>query len=88
MLISEFEEAQVAVPDNAFQSTNFKKSSNEKYQNCVIEIFLRGRRYLLGCGRVYLGWTSCKVKDFVRVTRCYVCRRYGHTSKFCKSQKT
>lgn len=39
-------------------------------------------------GRVYIDWSSCRVKDFLSVTRCYNCQEYGHSSKFCRGKRT
>jgi hypothetical protein len=37
---------------------------------------------------VYLGWLSCRVKDYAKVTKCYKCQRYGHVAKYCKGGLT
>lgn len=38
-------------------------------------------------GRVYIDWSSCRVKAFLSMTRCYNCQGYGHSSKFCRGKR-
>jgi hypothetical protein len=44
----------------------------------------RVRQALLSQGYVYLGWSACRVRDYVGATRCYRCHLYGHIQKDCK----
>lgn len=36
--------------------------------------------------RVYIGWNSCYVYEFVNVWRCYKCQMFGHSAKDCKNE--
>lgn len=38
-------------------------------------------------GRIYINYDSCKVRDFLRVTRCYKCSGLGHVAKYCKDNE-
>lgn len=39
----------------------------------------------VGNRRIYLGWLSYKLKEYIAVTRCYRCQKYGHLSKDCQA---
>lgn len=54
-------------------------------ENIAIEVTPELRKKLLSLSRVYLGWSSCKVEDFIRITRCYKCNGYNHIQKNCKA---
>lgn len=55
--------------------------------NWVIDVSpLVRKRLKLSGGRVYLGWSACRVQDFVSATRCFKCQKFGHTSKRCKQK--
>ena len=41
------------------------------------------RSYLLKEGRLYVGWTSLRVREFRDVLQCYGCGGYGHSLKNC-----
>lgn len=41
--------------------------------------------WLLWVGRLSINWRSCRVVDYVEVTRCYKCQKYSHVAKTCKS---
>lgn len=43
--------------------------------------------HFMKTGKIYIHWKSLNIKDYIRVTRCYNCQKYGHVSKFCKSEK-
>lgn len=52
--------------------------------NYILEVSAELRRVLIKQQRVYINWTSCPVRDFTLVTRCYNCQQYGHSAKFCR----
>lgn len=37
--------------------------------------------------RLYAGWKSCRMEDFLRISRCYKCQELGHISKHCRQEK-
>lgn len=41
-------------------------------------------RALLAKKKLMIGWTSCRVEDYVHVIRCSNCCKYGHTRHFCQ----
>jgi len=51
-----------------------------------VEVEPRTRLELLRT-RVKLGWTVCRVDDYVSVKRCYRCSRFKHTHKECKGEE-
>lgn len=53
----------------------------------IIECTPKIREHLLQLRRVYLEYESCKVADYLVVTRCYQCQQYGHLAKYCKANK-
>jgi len=52
----------------------------------VVECSPRIRNILNDKERIYLDWTSCKVQDYVRLTRCYQCHLFGHSGKSCRAK--
>lgn len=61
---------------------------HRKVDHWVLECTPEVRDWLMVEGRVYIDWSSCRVKDFLSVTRCYNCQGYGHSSRFCKGKRT
>lgn len=59
-----------------------------KVEHWVLECTPEVRDWLTSEGRIYIDWSSCRVKDYLSVTRCYNCQGYGHPSRFCKGKRT
>ena len=62
------------------------KSGRKDAENCnfIIEVPAIIRKALITQDRLFINWTSCPVRDFTLVTRCYKCQQYGHAAKTCK----
>lgn len=59
---------------------------DEEFCKLVIECSPKIREHLIRMGRIYIEYASCKVSDYLVVTRCYQCQQYGHLSKYCKAK--
>lgn len=53
----------------------------------VIEMHPRARSSLVSAGKVRVGWKSCRLSDFIRVTRCFKCQRFGHVASRCEQEQ-
>jgi hypothetical protein len=53
----------------------------------VVEIHPAARLHLMKTARIFSSWTSHRIRDFVTVTRCYLCQGFGHIAKHCASNK-
>lgn len=60
---------------------------DRKAEHWVLECTPEVRDWLTSEGRIYIDWSSCRVKDYLSVTRCYNCQGYGHPSRFCKGKR-
>lgn len=58
---------------------------DKHYNHWVIEVIPEIRNKLIEQERVYLGWSSCIVRDHIRILRCYKCQKFGHLQKDCRS---
>lgn len=55
--------------------------------NWVVECSPRVRNELRQRDRLFVGWQSCRIKDYNPVVRCYKCLMYGHISKHCRGKQ-
>jgi hypothetical protein len=64
------------------------KSGKRTAETCnyVIEVPAQIRKALITKERVFINWSSCPVKDFTLVTRCFKCQQYGHAAKSCRAE--
>lgn len=62
------------------------KSGKKDAETCnfVIEVPAVIRKALISKERVFINWSSCPVRDFTLVTRCFKCQQYGHAAKSCR----
>lgn len=70
--------------ENAEEGTvgEIKVISKKKYGR-IIEVNDIVRSTLLKAGRIYVRWSSLRVRDFAFVDRCYGCHAFGHMAKAC-----
>lgn len=62
------------------------KSGKKNLSTCnyIVEVVPSIRKALINQGRIYINWTSCPIRDFTLVTRCFNCQQFGHSAKFCR----
>jgi hypothetical protein len=65
----------------------FSYTTKRGIKNLVIEVDSITRKKLLR-NRIKLGWTICKVDDYLVAKRCFRCSRFSHTHKQCKGVET
>ncbi|KAG7295390.1 hypothetical protein JYU34_022439 [Plutella xylostella] len=58
------------------------------YSNYILEVPADVRKLLISQRRVYLHWSSCPVRDYTYVSRCFKCQQYGHSAKFCREPES
>ncbi|XP_063617139.1 uncharacterized protein LOC134790238 [Cydia splendana] len=65
------------------------KSGKKDAESCnyVIEVPAYMRRALISENRAFINWSSCPVRDFTTVTKCFKCHFYGHAAKTCKQSE-
>ena len=54
--------------------------------SAVIETSPAVRTELLHQGRIYIGWSACRITDHLRITQCFRCLGFGHIAKDCKAK--
>ncbi|CAM1322035.1 Uncharacterised protein r2_g3039 [Pycnogonum litorale] len=67
----------------SFSFRFFSKPFKGILKNAVVQVQPSVFKQLLSRDRVFIGWTSCRVEEFLPLTRCFNCCSYGHTAKFC-----
>jgi hypothetical protein len=82
------------VPEN-FTGKMFKygrrSRGNERGGNdttsWIVELHPAARAHFVKTERIYTTWRSHNIRDFLLVSRCYKCQRFGHIAKFCNSPR-
>lgn len=67
-----------------------KQGPNAKDNNrnhMVLSVSGRIYRAIIGVGRIFIGFNSFRVQEFISLTRCYKCQGFGHTSSVCRREK-
>lgn len=62
------------------------KSGKKNHTSCnyIVEVPAAVRKIMINQGRIFINWTSCPVRDFTIVTRCFNCQQFGHAAKYCR----
>ena len=66
---------------------NFCYTTKRGNRNLVVEVDSRTCIKLLQT-RVKIGWTVCKLDDYIIAKRCFRCSRYNHSHRECKGEET
>lgn len=64
-----------------------RRDPNDKRTNWVVECSARVRNIARMRDRIYIGWQSCRLKDYSPLIRCFKCQLYGHTSRICRGRE-
>lgn len=64
-----------------------RKDPNDTRTNWVVECSARVRNLMRLRDRIYIGWQSCRLKDYNPLVRCFKCQSYGHTSRVCRGRE-
>lgn len=59
----------------------YKAKNNSRVTSAVIEVFPTVRHQLIELTEIYVGWSRCKIEDYVRIHQCFKCLRVGHSAK-------
>lgn len=72
------------------RSVNFKFKTGPKDKpevHWVAEVTPEYRNRIRNKGKIYLQWNSCRVLDYINLSRCFKCFGLGHVAKFCKHKE-
>lgn len=74
-----------SVEDLKVIHTYLPKKRRDGAKNVIVEVNIELYKQLMTKTKVFIGWSPCKVFEYLHVTRCYKCCKYGHVAKYCKA---
>ncbi|KAK9721407.1 hypothetical protein QE152_g21555 [Popillia japonica] len=69
-----------------FEDEHTEENENNVYDYSGVRSFNLSKVY--GTGKVNVGWSICRVFEYVRVLRCFRCGGFNHIAANCKSTIT
>lgn len=66
----------------------FKRNLSQEFMDVVIRVHPTLYKQILTSQRLFIDYSAVKVLPFTLITQCYKCMAYGHTSKYCKSDRS
>ncbi|XP_067128374.1 uncharacterized protein [Centruroides vittatus] len=68
-------------------SHSFHPKGGNHRTHTVLSVRPDIRNKFMQQGRIYLGWCSIVIDDYIDITRCYNCTGFGHTSYRCTERQ-
>jgi hypothetical protein len=86
--IEEQVQKKIRLPENwcAYAGTLGPKKTTDA--SWILEVHPTVWKSLTSEGHIYIDWHSCRVENFVKLTKCFKCQRYGHVAKYCNSEES
>jgi hypothetical protein len=79
------------VPELFTRKIRMQKPRNGRGENdttsWIVELHPAARAHFVTTERIYTTWRSHNIRDFLLVSRCFKCLRFGHIAKFCNSPR-
>lgn len=63
---------------------SLSKTSYRGQRSATVVLQEEGLSKLLDAGRIKVGWVSCRIREAIKVVRCFRCLDYGHLARACK----
>lgn len=80
---------QNSLTGDAYVKVDYKYSArDDKFVNVIVDIDAETLLQLRNKDKevINIGWKMCKFIDYLHVVQCYKCNRWGHVSKYCRSE--
>lgn len=77
-------ETQFTVMREQIKIVHMFNIKNTDRSNALIETNATIYNKLINKNRIYIGWRTHRIKEYINVTRCYRCFGYGHAAKNCR----
>lgn len=55
-------------------------------QIATLQVCKQDAKYLMGLGRIRIGWVNCRLRERMNIPRCYKCLEFGHRTRECKGE--
>lgn len=62
----------------------FRQKDRHNTVSCVIEASPEIRALLMRVKQVFVGYSACRISDYVRVLQCYKYLAFGHLARHCR----
>lgn len=73
----------VATTAELAQCRVVSRMGKDERANVVMDVPKKLREFLVNQGRLYVGWNSCRVREYENVPQCYGCGSFGHLLARC-----
>jgi hypothetical protein len=79
---------QTGLPESAYKDIRLSHKAGPRTGRCHFVVFAPAAIWsaLLAEDRLYMGWESFPLRDYVGVVKCNICHLYGHMAKGCANK--
>ena len=71
--------------DDQFIKVALVKKMKTRYF-AIVELDVKTFNWITNLGKINIGWTVCRVFEFLHIMRCYNCCGYKHKAENCRNE--
>lgn len=63
----------------------YKYATKDNRCNWIVRLLAKFFNEIINRGRIFVAWKTYRIKEYIKILRCYKCHGFGHIAKYCSA---